>query len=144
MECYARPFNTLGNYFSADIMALYKGKWVFCMHKERRAWEHRSGWMETGETPLEAARRELFAETGAVEFDIEPLCDYYIDAELNGYHYQGNGQVFLADIHILGDLPECSEMGRIVLFDALPDALTYPIIREFFPIALEKASARGR
>ena len=25
MECYARPFNTLGNYFSADVMAIYKG-----------------------------------------------------------------------------------------------------------------------
>lgn len=26
MECYARPFNTLENYFSADIMAIYRGE----------------------------------------------------------------------------------------------------------------------
>ena len=138
MECYARPFNTLGNYFSADIMAIYRGKWVFCMHKQRNTWEHPSGWIENGETPMEAAKRELFEETGAVNFDIEPLCDYYIDAELNGYHYKGNGQVYFAVIHTLGDLPDYSEMGKIGLFDSLPDNLTYPIIREFFPIALEK------
>ena len=106
MECYARPFNTLENYFSADIMAIYRGKWVFCMHKQRNTWEHPSGWIENGETPMEAAKRELFEETGAVKFDIEPLCDYYIDAELNGYHYKGNGQVYFAVIHTLGDLPD--------------------------------------
>lgn len=111
---------------------------MFCMHKQRNTWEHPSGWIENGETPMEAAKRELFEETGAVNFDIEPLCDYYIDAELNGYHYKGNGQVYFAVIHTLGDLPDYSEMGKIGLFDSLPDNLTYPIIREFFPIALEK------
>ena len=33
MEFKIYPFNTHTNYFSADIMATYKGKWVFCKHK---------------------------------------------------------------------------------------------------------------
>ena len=91
MEFKIYPFNTHTNYFSADIMATYKGKWVFCKHKNRTTWEHPSGWIEEGESALEAAKRELFEETGSIEFDIEPLCDYYIDMELNGFHYKGNG-----------------------------------------------------
>lgn len=138
MEFTTYPFNTLGNYFSADIMAIYKGKWIFCMHKERTTWEHPSGHIETGETPIAAAKRELYEETGAVEFDIEPLCDYYIDAELNGCNYKGNGQVYFAIVRTLDELPRYSEMGKIGFFDSLPDELTYPILRDYFSIALEK------
>ncbi len=138
MEFKIYPFDTLGNYFSADIMAIYKGKWIFCMHKERATWEHPSGHIEAGETPLEAAKRELYEETGAVDFDIEPLCDYYINAELNGNNFKGNGQVYFAIVHTLDELPHYSEMGKIDFFDSLPEELTYPILRNYFPIALEK------
>ena len=37
MEFKVYPFNTLKGYFSADIMAMHKGKWVFCKHKIGRA-----------------------------------------------------------------------------------------------------------
>ena len=73
MEFKIYPFNTLNGYFSADIMAIYKGKWVFCKHKLRTTWEHPSGWIEAGESPLEAAKRELFEETGSIKFDIQPV-----------------------------------------------------------------------
>ena len=138
MEFKFYPFNTLGNYFSADVIASYKNKWIFCMHKKRNTWEHPSGQVEIGETPLEAAKRELYEETGAVDFDIEPLCDYYINAELNGHTFNGNGQVYFAIVHTLEDLPCYSEMGKIGFFDSLPDELTYPLLRDVFHIALEK------
>ncbi len=138
MEFKTHPFGTLGHYFSTDVMAIYKGKWILCKHKERMTWEHPSGYIEPGETPLEAAKRELYEETGAASFDIEPLCDYYINAELNGINYKGNGQVYFAVVHTLGELPPYSEMGEIGLFDSLPDDLTYPILRDYFAIALEK------
>ena len=144
MEFRICPFNTLTGYFSADVMALYQGKWVFCMHRDRHTWEHPSGWIEAGETPLEAARRELFEETGAVDFDMEPLCDYHIDMELNGYHYRGNGQVYFAVIRAFDSLPAGSEMGKIGLFDALPEELTYPILREYFFVAMERRRERER
>ena len=88
MEFKIYPFNTLNGYFSADIMAIYKGKWVFCKHKLRTTWEHPSGWIEAGESPLEAAKRELFEETGSIKFDIQP-CAINIDMQLNRFHYIG-------------------------------------------------------
>lgn len=132
------PFNTFQSYFSVDVMALYQGQWLLCMHKERTTWEHPSGWIEEGETPLEAAKRELYEETGAVSFDIEPLCDYSIDGILNGYHYCGNGQVYFAVVHSLAEIPPDSEMKRTGLFDSLPKNLTYPMLRDYFEIVVRK------
>lgn len=135
------PFHSFQGYFSADVIALYQGQWLLCMHKKRTTWEHPSGWIEEGETPLEAAKRELWEETGAEVFDIEPLCDYVIDGELNGYHYCGNGQVYFAVVHSLADIPSDSEMGKIGLFHTLPEELTYPMLRDYFEIAVKKKQA---
>ena len=132
------PFNTLKDYIFSDIVALHKGKWIFCKHKEKTTWEHPAGHIELGETPLEAAKRELYEETGAVDFDIEPFCDYYFKADINGKKYNGNGQVYFAIVHTLGELPQHSEMERIELFDSLPDELTYPVFRELFSLAVQK------
>ena len=111
MKFKTSPFGSFDSYFSADVFAVFQEKWIFCRHKERTTWEHPSGWIEEGETPLEAAKRELFEETGAVDFELEPLCDYSIDGTLNGYHYKGNGQVYLAMVHRLEEIPPYSEMG---------------------------------
>ena len=138
MEFKTYPFDSLGDYFSADIMTMHKGKWIFCMHKERTTWEHPSGHIEVGETPLEAAKRELYEETGAIDYDIEPLCDYYINGEQNGWTFKGNGQVYFAIVHTLSDLPCYSEMGKIGFFESLPEELTYPILRDCFSIAVKK------
>lgn len=138
MEFKVYSFQSLGNYFSADIMAVYNGKWIFCMHRERDTWEHPSGHIEPGETPLEAAKRELYEETGAADFDMEPLCDYFIDAVQNGWHFKGNGQVYFAVVRVLGALPDGSEMKKTGLFDSLPDRLTYPLLRDCFSVAEQK------
>ena len=47
-------------------------------------WETQGGHIEAGEQPLDAAKRELFEESGAVDFDIQPLCDYWAGEERNG------------------------------------------------------------
>ena len=52
------------------IMAKMNGEWIFCRHKERDTWEFPGGHREPGETVLQAAKRELYEETGAVVFDI--------------------------------------------------------------------------
>ena len=138
MEFKVHPFNTFNDYFCVDIIALHKGKWILCKHKKRDTWENPGGHIDEGETPLETAKRELYEETGAINFDIEPLCDYYINGEITGRYFKGNSQVYFAIVHTLGELPSDSEMELIDFFDSLPDELTYPMLRVVFSIALEK------
>ncbi len=137
------PFNTFKTYFCVDIMALHKDKWVFCKHKKRDTWENPGGHIEEGETPLDAAKRELYEETGAIIFDIEPLCDYYINGEIDDRYFKGNVQVYFANVYTLGELPPDSEMELIALFDSFPDELKFPMSRDFFPVALEKKQKIG-
>jgi len=134
------PFGELGSYKYADIIAIYEGKWIFCKHKDRTTWEMAGGHIETGETPLMAAKRELFEETGAVRFDIEPLCDYWVEGELGGVRGVAHGQVFFAQVHELDELPDYSEMKQVALLDELPKNLTYPGLAEGL---FEKAQSKG-
>lgn len=143
MEFNLHPFGTLKDYFCVDMMALYQGQWIFCRHRDRDTWENPGGHIEEGETPLEAAKRELYEETGAITCDIEPLCDYHIDGEVNGRYFKGNVQVFFAVVHTLGALPPGSEMECIQLFDAFPDKLEYTMSLDYFPLALEKKQKMG-
>ena len=138
MECKIYPFNTLNDYVFSDIMALHRGKWILCKHKKRNTWESPGGHIEADESPLEAAKRELYEETVAMHFHIEPLCDYLFNGEINGKYFKGNGKVFFAIVHTLGELPLYSEMEKIELFDSLPDELTYPVIHNFFPMAVQR------
>lgn len=62
----------------AVIIAKTNGKWVFCKHRERNTFEVPGGHREDGEVILETAKRELKEETGAVEFDIKPICVYSV------------------------------------------------------------------
>lgn len=85
MLCKTYELNELQEYKYVVILSKYKGKILLSRHKKRVTWETQGGHIEWQETPLEAAKRELYEEFGAVEFDIEPLCDYYVgNKEENG------------------------------------------------------------
>lgn len=105
------------------IFAKYKDKWLYSRHKDRNTWETAGGHIEIGETALEAAKRELYEETGAVKFEIRPMFDYSVHTP----DEFANGQVYFADITELGDMPGF-EMKEVGLFDTFPEELTYPKI----------------
>lgn len=121
LQCKVFPLNTLGKYKYTVICSSYNGKWILSKHRNRDTWETQGGHIEAGETPLEAAKRELYEESGIRDAEIYPVCDYL------GYNHlrSANGMVFLAIVHSIGELPE-SEMQEIGIFDELPDNLTYP------------------
>ncbi len=105
-----------------SIFARYKDKWVYCWHKKRESFEHPAGHVERNESPLQAAKRELYEEAGITDCDMIPLWDYeYIWEDQQG---RNNGRVYLAIVHSLGSIPE-SEMDRIEFFDGVPDNFTY-------------------
>ncbi len=104
------------------IFTRYGDKWVYCWHKKRESFEHPAGHVEVNESPLQAAKRELYEETGITDCDIIPLWDYEYIWE--GGKGRNNGRVYLAIAHSLGTIPE-SEMDRIEFFDSVPDNYTY-------------------
>jgi len=115
------PLGTLKSYRYTVIFARYNDKWLYCRHRHRDVYETAGGHVEPGETMPEAAKRELFEETGAVKFDIKPVFDYAIHLPT----VYSNGQVFLAEIHELGDMPGF-EMAEVRLFDTIPDKMRLP------------------
>ena len=115
----------------AVIISKSQGEWVFCKHKERDTYEIPGGHREEGESIEDAARRELCEETGAIKFDIKPLCVYSVTGK-NRVNEQGNetfGMLFFADITEFENELH-SEMEQIALFSELPtDNWTYPLIQ---------------
>ena len=109
----------------AVIAARYENQWVFCRHKERSTWEIPGGHREDGETIDEAAKRELWEETGAVEAEIRPVAVYGVTRDgVTTY-----GKLYFATIAKMEKLSESSEIGEVGFFDAIPTELTYPEIQ---------------
>ena len=131
LQCNIHPIGFLGTYKYVVVCSYYKGQWLLSRHAKRETWETQGGHVEQGETPLEAAKRELYEESGVQDAELYPVCDYY------GYNSKrhANGMVFLAMVHELGELPE-SEMKETRLFDELPENLTYPDVT---PVLINEA-----
>ena len=114
----------------AVIISKSNGKWVFCKHKERETYEVPGGHREPHETIFETARRELSEETGAMEFDITPVCVYSVTGRnrVNQTGEETFGMLFFANIQSF-EKELHSEMERVFFFDTLPTEWTYPLIQ---------------
>lgn len=82
----------------AVIITKTDGKWVFCKHKERDTWEVPGGHLEEGENINDTAKRELYEETGALEYDISPVCVYSVIAPNNFGGAETFGMLFYAEV----------------------------------------------
>lgn len=127
MKCTIHELGELRKYIYVAIVSRYGGHLLLSRHAERHTWETQGGHIEPGETPERAARRELYEESGALEYTLYPLCDYWAAGT--------GGVAFYAEIERLGPLPP-SEMVERRRFDEMPRALTYP---EITPKLIEKA-----
>lgn len=125
----------------AVIISKTNGKWVFCKHKERDTYEVPGGHREAGESIFETAKRELKEETGAIDFDIKPICTYSVKGKTRvneNIDDETYGMLYIADIHSFGEIH--SEIEKIVVVDNLVENWTYPLIQ---PKLIEEAQRRG-
>lgn len=114
LKCTVYDFGFLREYKYVVIFARYRDQWVMCRHKHRDTWETAGGHIEPGETPVEAAKRELIEETGSQEFEVEPLCDYWACDEPHeaAQITWANGAVFLAHVSSMGPVvPLCGQFS---------------------------------
>ena len=95
----------------AVIASRKGGKWLWCKHKERDTYEIPGGHREQGEDITETARRELYEETGAVKFELLPVCVYGVEKDGE----ETLGMLFYAEVQ--------------EFFDGVPERLTYPLIQ---------------
>lgn len=126
----------------AVIIAKTNGKWVFCKHKERDTYEVPGGRREAGETILETAKRELWEETGAIHFTIEPVCVYSVKGKTRINKTDDDisyGMLYVADINSF-EAELHSEIEKIIITEELVDNWTYPLIQ---PKLLMEAKRRG-
>lgn len=124
----------------AVILSKAQDKYVFCRHRDRETWEIPGGHREPGEDILETAKRELYEETGALEFRIAPVCVYSVTTSDHvGHGEESFGMLFFAEI-VRFEEELHSEIEQIALMDKLPDGLTYPDIQ---PRLMEEAGRRG-
>lgn len=122
----------------AVIVAKSKGKWVFCKHKERDTYECPGGHREAGENIDDTARRELYEETGAIDYSIKPICVYSVTEPDNFNGVETFGKLYFADITTF-ETELHSEIEKIELFDGLPKKWTYPLIQ---PLLLKEVERR--
>lgn len=118
------------------VFSLYQGRWLFSRHAARNTWETQGGHVEPGESPAEAAARELYEEAGAAFESLRLVEGYWAGDEQDSAY----GAFFLAEISRLDPLPD-SEMAEVRAFDGLPERLTYPGIT---PILFERVCERLR
>jgi 8-oxo-dGTP diphosphatase len=125
----------------AVIISRSNGKWVFCKHRERDTYEVPGGHREVDETILETAKRELQEETGAVDFEIKPVCVYSVKGKTRineNVDDETFGMLFIANIFSFEEIH--SEIEKIIFVDELVDNWTYPLIQ---PKLIEETRSRG-
>lgn len=126
----------------AVIISKYRGRWVFCKHKDRNTYEIPGGHREENESILNTAKRELYEETGATDFSIKKICVYSVigKTRVNQSGEESFGMLYYADIREL-EKELHNEIEKVVFLDDLPTEWTYPLIQ---PLLIKEYQRRLR
>ncbi len=123
----------------AVIVTVCHGKLVFCKHRNRDTYEIPGGHREAGEDILAAAKRELYEETGAVKYEIKPICVYSVIAPDNFNGEETFGMLYFAEVEVF-ERELHFEIEKIELFDEPQARWRFPEIQ---PRLLEEGGRRG-
>ncbi|MEE0930416.1 MAG: NUDIX domain-containing protein [Acutalibacteraceae bacterium] len=123
----------------AVIISKSQGKWVYVKHKERNTFEIPGGHREERESILDTAKRELYEETGAIDYKLTPICVYSVTQEDESKKIASEtfGMLFYADIYNL-EKELHNEIEFVKLFDNIPQNQTYPQIQPFLVQEFER------
>ncbi len=128
----------------AVIISKTQNKYVFCKHKDRDTWEIPGGHREQFpdgklENIVDTAKRELYEETGALDFQIKPVCVYSVTKPDNFDGEETFGMLFFADIQCF-ETELHSEIEKNAIMDGFPERWTYPDIQ---PHLISEAARLG-
>lgn len=116
------------------IFAKYKNDWLLCKHRGRNTFEICGGHVEENENIYQAAKRELYEESGAYATKIK-LIGYLSKMIDNCRQYSA---IFIADLEKIDNLPNF-EMVEICLTKTFPINTTYPgTYNKLLKIVMEK------
>ncbi len=107
------------------IAVRYQGQWIWVRHKKRSTWEIPGGHREPGETASDAAKRELWEETGLSPTLLLPVTGYCVQTDDAATW----GLLFYAEADTLPTPPARFEIAETMLEPRLPQNLTYPDIQ---------------
>jgi 8-oxo-dGTP diphosphatase len=101
------------------MVTQFQEKYVIIHNLKRQGWEFPGGNREPGESVLTAAGRELYEETGALKFMLEPYGIYQMNGSFGMVYYAN-----ITEFRTLSLEPN-SEISAMKMVDTLPEGMNF-------------------